>query len=53
MLLTYECYDFTTDSWSLGTVLGGLLFKRDTLFSGLGGDESGAVLADIMRYSIK
>ena len=45
MLLAYDCYDYTADSWTLGTILGGMMFKTNSMF---GGDIEGEILADIM-----
>ena len=32
MLMDYNCYDFTADSWTLGTILGGMMFKNNVMF---------------------
>ena len=45
MLLAYDCYDYTADSWTLGTILGGMMFKTRSMFEG---DIEGEILADIM-----
>ena len=45
MLLGYDCYDNTADSWTLGTILGGMKFKTSVIFRI---DIEGEILANIL-----
>ena len=46
MLMDFSCYDFTADSWALGSILGGMMFKTDDMFMGA---SAASILADIMQ----
>ena len=44
--MDFSCYDFTADSWALGSILGGMMFKTDDMFMGA---SAASILADIMQ----
>jgi len=48
LLIGYRFYDYALDIWSLGCVLGGMMFRKDILFQGSDNNDQLARIASVL-----